>query len=75
MTRLYRSTDAKVDAGDQLLGQFAAPGLVPNATSSGSVTITLPAGTFYFIAVCDAANSVIESRETNNLKKAQKTIP
>jgi hypothetical protein len=75
VTRLYRSADRQLDAGDALLGEFPVPALAPKATSENAVTVTLPAGTYSLIAQVDATNAVIEARETNNLTKVRLTVP
>jgi len=74
VTRVYRSADAKIGAGDTLLGEWPVLALAPKGTQSNSVTVTLPAGTYYVIAQVDATNAVVEAKETNNLKKVKKTV-
>jgi uncharacterized repeat protein (TIGR03803 family) len=75
VTRLYRSANGKLDAGDPLLAELTLGALSVGSTATQSTTLTLPAGKYYVIAVCDASNVVVEASETNNLKKASKTIP
>ncbi len=75
VTRLYRSANGKLDAGDPLLAELPLGALSAGSTATQSTTLTLPAGKYYVIAVCDASNAVVEASETNNLKKALKTIP
>ena len=74
VTRVYRSADTKIGAGDILLGEWPVLALAPKGTQSNSVTVTLPAGTYYVIAQVDATNAVVEAKETNNLKKVKKTV-
>jgi subtilase family serine protease len=69
-TSYYLSANTVLDAGDVLLGSRAVGGLAPGASDSGSVTLTLPAGTaagsYYVIARADDGQVVTESQETNN---------
>jgi subtilase family serine protease len=69
-TRFYLSVDTVWDAGDQALGSRAVPALAGQATSSGSVTLTIPAGTgtgsYPIIARADADSVVGETQEANN---------
>jgi hypothetical protein len=74
-TRLYRSNNGKVDAASTLLSQFAVPLLAPKAQSTSGVALTLPAGTYYVIAVVDATGRVAEALETNNVKGIKKVVP
>jgi PKD repeat protein len=74
-TRLYRSNDARLDAGDVLLADFDVPALAPSQERSHSVSASLPSGTVYVIAVSDATAAVVESREGNNKKAVKQTMP
>ena len=69
-TRLYLSTNPTFDAADVPLGAHAVPGLAPGATSSASMSVTIPTGTapgnYFVIASTDADNVVAETLETNN---------
>jgi subtilase family serine protease len=69
-TRFYLSTNLLLDANDLLLsGERAVPALAGGATSTGTCSVTLPAGltgTYYLIAVADGGNAVPEAIETNN---------
>lgn len=69
-TSFYLSVDALLDSGDALLGSRAVPELAAGATSSGSVTATIPAGTatatYYVFAKADAGELVSEVSEANN---------
>ena len=74
-TRLYRSANGTIDAGDTLIQAFAIPPLAANSSEVSEVTLVLPAGTYYLIARVDAANTVNELNEGNNTKKVKKTVP
>jgi subtilase family serine protease len=69
-TRFYLSTNALFDSGDVLLGSRAVPSLAPGATSTGSTTLTVPAGTvvgtYYILIRADADGVVGETVEANN---------
>ena len=72
-TRYYLSLNGTKDAGDTLLtGTRAVPGLAAVATSSGTVTVTIPAATplnnYVLLACADDTNTVVETTETNNCK-------
>jgi subtilase family serine protease len=69
--RYYLSTNALLDASDELLaGGRDVPALAANESSTGSTSLTIPAGTapgFYYVFVlADAAGVVSESLEQNN---------
>jgi len=70
-TRYYLSTNASLDAGDTLLGSRAVASLAPGATDTGSVVVTIPAGTasgsYYILAVADGDNTLAETSEANNV--------
>jgi subtilisin family serine protease len=71
MTRFYLSTNSALDASDVLLtGGRAVPTLAPGASSTGSVTLTIPSttqtGSYYLIAKTDGDNTQPETSETNN---------
>jgi subtilase family serine protease len=70
-TRYYLSLDAVKSAGDILLtGSRGVPALAAGATSSGTVTVTIPATTpldaYFLLACADDANVVGEANEDNN---------
>jgi subtilase family serine protease len=69
-TRFYLSANSSWDAGDALLGARAVAALAPLATSTGSTSATIPAGTasgtYWIIARADADGTLAETRETNN---------
>ncbi len=69
-TWFYLSADTTLDAGDVPLGSRAIPALAGGASSTGSTPLTLPggiAGTYYIIAVADAAGTATETNEANNV--------
>jgi subtilisin family serine protease/uncharacterized membrane protein len=70
-TRFYLSANALLDGSDTVLnGARSVPPLAPGATSAGSTSVTLPAGTatgtYYLIAKADGDNAIPESLESNN---------
>ncbi len=70
-TRFYLSLNASFDSSDTLLdGGRAVPALAAGQSSSGSTSITVPAGlsagTYYIVARADADGAVAETSETNN---------
>jgi subtilase family serine protease/subtilisin family serine protease len=71
MTSFYLSGNAFYEAGDVLLGSRAVPALGPGASSTGSATLTIPAGTpvgsYYLVARADATQTTGESLEDNNV--------
>ncbi|HXV08240.1 MAG TPA: CARDB domain-containing protein, partial [Burkholderiales bacterium] len=71
LTQYFLSTNTTLDVSDVLLGARAVPALAPGASSSGSVSVTLPSGTatgvWYLIAKADGNDSLPESSETNNV--------
>ena len=78
-TRYYLSTDIVKDGADRLLsGTRAVPVLAAGATSTGTVTVTIPSnmalGTYYLIACADNLTHVTESDETNNCRVSTATI-
>jgi subtilase family serine protease/subtilisin family serine protease len=69
-TQFFLSTDTTLSASDVPLGSRGVPPLLAGVGSSGSATITIPAGTaagnWYIIAKADAEEIVTETSETNN---------
>ena len=65
----YLSTD-KVSKTNTLRGSRSFTGLPAGASSTGTVTVTIPTetapGTYYLLACADSAGAVIETDETNN---------
>jgi hypothetical protein len=80
ITRYYLSTTTSKSGAHMLTGSRAVPALAPGATSSGTVTVTVSAGTaggIYFLLACaDDTFLVPEINETNNCKAsaAQVTV-
>lgn len=71
-TRFHLSANTALDAGDvPLEGGRAVGGLAPDAASSGTASVTIPAGTatgsYYLLAKADGDGAVAESLETNNV--------
>lgn len=77
-TRFYLSLNTALDGTDVLLdGSRAVSSLSANGSSAGVTSVTLPqgvAGTYYIIAVADAAGAVAEAVETNNTAARPITI-
>jgi subtilase family serine protease len=75
-TRLHLGGSSKVLGA--LMGTLAVPALPAGAAFTGSITMTVPAGTpagsTKLWAVADADQRVAESRETNNSRAAAITI-
>jgi uncharacterized membrane protein len=69
--RYYLSFNNVIDASDALLGSRAVAALAPGATDTGSVTVTIPAGTpsgyYYLFAKADGDDVLAETQEFNNL--------
>ncbi len=69
--RLYMSADVTLDAGDRELTTRAVPGLAASATLALTTPATIPAdltpGSYRILALVDAANSVREGNEANNV--------
>ena len=70
-TKFYLSADSTWHAGDILLGSRSIGTLAPGVGSSGSIPLTIPAGTatgiWYVLAKADADEVVTETLETNNV--------
>ena len=77
-TRFYLSVNSLWDAADVALQGRSIPALAPGAASSGTTTITIPAGTatgtYYLVAKADGLESVPEVYETNNTRLASVRI-
>ena len=77
-TRIYLSANTTFDAGDVLLGSRAVPELAPQASSTVTATLVIPAGTatgnFYLIARADADGLVVETSEANNTRWTPITV-
>jgi subtilase family serine protease/subtilisin family serine protease len=70
VTQYFLSANSTLDGADVALGSRTVPALGSGASSSGSITVMLPAeianGTWYLIAKADATQSVVEVSELNN---------
>jgi hypothetical protein len=75
VSRLYRSVDGSIGAGDTLIREFAIPPLAAQSSHLSEVTLVLPAGTYFLIARVDAGGIVAEVSDSNNIKKAKKIVP
>jgi len=67
--RFYLSSNTQLDASDQALGERQVGMLAAGLSSTGTTSVTIPAGisgTWYVIAVADAGGAVAEASETNN---------
>lgn len=66
----YLSADQVVTSSDIYLGVATIPSMGPGGSATVGKSVMLPAdtvaGTYYLIAVADAANAVTEANETNN---------
>jgi subtilisin family serine protease len=79
VTAFYLATSSTPGPGDVLLdGSRGVPQLAPGASSAGSTSVTIPAGTaagtFYLIAKADAGSVVNETVEANNTRSRSITI-
>ena len=79
VTRVYLSTNTTLEAGDTLLsGSRTVNPLGSGESSTGTITVTIPAGvaagSYYLIALADADASVAEASETNNTAARTITI-
>jgi hypothetical protein len=78
-TRYYLSLDTTKSGGDVLLtGTRAVPALAAGATSTGTVTVTVPGatalGTYFLLACADDTGLVAESNEGNNCIASATTV-
>jgi len=79
-TRYYLSTTTSKSGAHRLTGSRAVPSLAPSASSSGTVTVTVSAGTaggtYFLLACADDTFVVPETNESNNCKAsaAQVTV-
>lgn len=71
LTQYFLSANATLDTSDLPLASRSVPPLAPGTSSAGSASVTLPpntaTGTWYLIAKADAADSLPESSEGNNV--------
>jgi hypothetical protein len=78
-TQYYLSTDTiKSNTDTFLIGNRSVPSLGSDATSNGTVTVTIPPttalGTYYLLACADDLTQVAESSETNNCIASNTTV-
>jgi subtilase family serine protease len=77
-TRYFLSSDGVKSVGDISLGVRAVPGLAPQASSTGSVTLMLSAnittGSYRLLACVDDNQMVYESVEANNCAIAPTSV-
>ena len=64
LLRYYRSTDATITTSDTEVGTDAVGALAASGTSAQSISLTAPAGTYYYGACVDAVTD--ESDTTDN---------
>jgi subtilase family serine protease len=73
-TSFFLSTNPTYDATDAALGSRGVPALAAGASHAAQTTVTIPSGTpggtYYLIALADAANAVAETTETDNASQA-----
>ena len=78
VTQIYLSVNNIVDAGDVLLGSRNVQALATGASSSGTTSAIIPAGTatglYYILAQADALGTNAETYETNNVGALQVRI-
>lgn len=78
MTRFFFSSDPTLDAGDVALGARAVPALAPGESSTGTTSLTIPAGaaagTYWLIARADGDDGLAETLENNNTSPRVITI-
>jgi subtilase family serine protease len=72
ITRYYLSATVSKTGAHPLSGKRSVPSLSAGASSTGTVTITVsagtPAGTYFLLACADDTGLVAESNEGNNCK-------
>jgi hypothetical protein len=78
-TRYFLSADPLKSAADRALDhRRPGTGLAAGATSTGSVSVTvppgIPRGTYFLLACADATAGVAESSETNNCRAATTSL-
>jgi cysteine-rich repeat protein len=75
--QVWFSTNATLDGGDTFLGSFSHGSVASGGSYNESRGVNVPnvaAGTYYMIVNVDAANSVPESTESNNVISASFTL-
>src|SRR2546430_841308 len=77
-TRYYLSTTTSKSGARLLTGSRAVPSLASSATSSGTVTVTVsagtPGGTYVLLACADYTLVVPETNESNNCKASASQV-
>ena len=70
-TQYYLSSDWTFSSTDTLIGSRGVPVLAAGASSPGSATVTIPAGTspgtYYLFVKADGPNALTETQENNNV--------
>jgi hypothetical protein len=79
VTRYFLSADPVKSAADRVLDhRRQVTGLAAGATSTGSISVTvppgIPRGTYFLLACADSAAGVTESSETNNCRAAATSV-
>ena len=78
-TRFYLSRTAALDPGAVLLGARSVDSVAAAGKRSGSTKVTIPAGaaagSYFIVAVADAAGVVVETHENNNVSSRPLTVP
>jgi len=76
--RIYLSTDNRLSTGDVLLRDRYIPPIVPGAVHSTGIAENVPLqvkpGSYYLLLVSDAAGTVGESNEGNNVRVTAVTV-
>jgi subtilase family serine protease len=77
-TRFYLSTNSTFDGTDKILGTRTVAPVAADASDTATTSLTLPpdttAGSYYVIALADAANAVVETIENNNTRASSATM-
>ena len=77
---LYASADKALDSSDSQLLSFTAPALDLKArgtktfTLTGSAATSLIGGRYFILGSIDAANSIVESNEANNIAASSRQV-
>jgi hypothetical protein len=79
VTGYFLSSDPVKGAADRAMGgRRRVPALAPGASSTGSVSVLVPAGTprgTYFLLACtDQTAAVVESSDSNNCRAAMTSV-
>ncbi len=77
-TTYFLSPTSVLGAGAIVVGTRAVPPLAAGASSAGSASVTIPAGTppggYHLIAKADGDNAIVEYSETNNTRGRSITV-